>query len=588
MIDDVAAPETPHARAVYGRLLSYSARHWKLFIVAGVGMLLTAGVEASLSLLMKPLTDEALLGQEGLATWVPIAFIVVFIARGVAGFLSEYALGNISRHVIFRLRQDVFSRYLELPAAFFDARSSGPLLSMVTYNVEQISESATNVITIAVRDSLKLIALLSVMLYTSAQLTLLVAVVVPVIAVLVRVLARTFRRYSTRIQDSVGQVSQVTEEVVQGHRVVKVFGGQDYERERFQAANEKHRRQHMKLVITKAAGLAVTQVIFAVAVAAVIWVASQLSVNNKLTPGTFVAFMTAMILLLDPLRRLTNINAAIQRGIAAADSVFEILDTPTELDEGAHASDRVRGDVEFKDVSFSYSDEKIPVLRNFSVAVPAGTSLAIVGRSGSGKSTLASLLPRFYNHSTGEILIDGNPIDSYTLASLRSQIALVSQDVVLFNDTIRNNLAYGALGDVSEAAMREAAEAAHVMEFVDDLPEGFETMVGDRGVLLSGGQRQRIAIARALLKNAPILILDEATSALDSESERHIQQALERLMASRTTLVIAHRLSTVEGADQIIVLDEGRLVEQGTHRELVQAGGQYAALHRMQFSEDSS
>lgn len=585
MTEPTESAETMSARAIYGRLLQYSAVHWPMFIVAGIGMLMTAGVEASLSILMKPLTDEALVGQQGLADWVPIAFVVVFIARGIAGFLSEYALGSIGRHVTARMRRDVFRKYLSLPSAFFDVRSSGPLLSLVTYNIEQVAESATNVVTIAVRDTMKLIALFSVMLYTSAQLTLLVVIVVPMIAVIVRVLAKTFRRYSGRIQESIGEVTQITEEAVQGHRVVKVFGGQDYESERFGQANEYHRAQNMKMVVAKAAGLAVTQILFAFAVAGVIYVASQLSAEQKLTPGTFVAFMTAMILLLDPLRRLTNINAAIQKGIAAAQSVFEILDSAVENDNGSYESERVTGAVQFQDVSFSYAADKLPVLRDVSVEVPAGSTLAIVGRSGSGKSTLVSLLPRFYDLSSGEIRLDGTSVNDYTLSSLRQQIALVSQDIVLFNDTIENNLAYGALGNVSSEEIVQAAEAAYVMEFVNDLPEGLQTVVGDRGVLLSGGQRQRIAIARALLKNAPILILDEATSALDTESERHIQRALERLMQTRTTLVIAHRLSTVEGADQIVVLDEGRMVERGTHADLLQADGHYAALHRMQFND---
>lgn len=588
MTEPTESAETMSARAIYGRLLQYSAVHWPMFIVAGIGMLMTAGVEAALSILMKPLTDEALVGQQGLADWVPIAFVVVFIARGIAGFLSEYALGSIGRHVTARMRLDVFRKYLSLPSSFFDVRSSGPLLSLVTYNIEQVAESATNVVTIAVRDTMKLIALFSVMLYTSAQLTLLVVIVVPMIAVIVRVLAKTFRRYSGRIQESIGEVTQITEEAVQGHRVVKVFGGRDYESERFGKANEYHRVQNMKMVVAKAAGLAVTQILFAFAVAGVIYVASQLSAEQKLTPGTFVAFMTAMILLLDPLRRLTNINAAIQKGIAAAQSVFEILDSSVENDNGTYESERVTGAVQFDDVSFSYAADKLPVLRDVSVEVPAGSTLAIVGRSGSGKSTLVSLLPRFYDLSSGEIRLDGTSVNDYTLSSLRQQIALVSQDIVLFNDTIENNLAYGALGNVSSDEILQAAEAAYVVEFVNDLPEGLQTVVGDRGVLLSGGQRQRIAIARALLKNAPILILDEATSALDTESERHIQRALERLMQTRTTLVIAHRLSTVEGADQIVVLDEGRMVERGTHADLLQADGHYAALHRMQFNDTAS
>ena len=573
-------------RAIYARLLSYSARHWPMFGVAALGMVMTAAVEGSLSLLMKPLTDEALVAREGLADWVAIAFLVVFIARGISAFLSEFALGWIGRHVTARLRRDVFEKYLALPSGFFDTRTSGPLLSLVTYNIEMLADAATNVVTIAIRDTLKLLALLGVMLYTSIQLSLLVAVVVPLIAVLVRILARTFRRYSSRIQNAVGDVTQVTEEVVQGHRVVKVFGGQEYERERFRQANEGHRLLNMKLVTTKAGGVAVTQMLFAFAVAAVIWVASALSAEGKLSPGTFVAFMTAMILLLDPLRRLTNINASIQRGIAAAQSVFNILDTDSERDHGAREAQRVRGEVAYHGVSFAYNADGAAVLEAVDVSVAPGQTLAIVGRSGSGKSTLVSLLPRFYDRTGGELTIDGIAIEDYRLANLREQVSLVSQDVVLFNDTIRNNLAYGARTDASDEDIRQAAQAAHVMEFVEQLPAGLETVVGDRGVLLSGGQRQRIAIARAILKDAPILILDEATSALDTESERHIQAALDALMRERTTLVIAHRLSTVERADEIIVMDSGKIVERGTHATLLASGGQYAALYRMQFNDE--
>lgn len=558
-----------------------------MFIVAAIGMILTAGVEAGISLLMKPLTDVALVGQSGaVAKWMPMAFIGVFLVRGLAGFMSEFALGWIGRHVITDLRQDVFEKYLALPSSFFDVRSSGPLLSLVTYNIEMIAESATNVVTIVIRDTLKLVFLIGVMLYTSAKLSAFVAVVVPLIAILIRVLSRTFRRYSSRIQNSVGDVTQVTEEVVQGHRVVKIFGGQAYERKRFTHSNESNRVLNMKLVSTKAAGVAVTQMLFAIGVAGVVWVAAGESSRNELSPGTFVAFMTALVFMLDPLRRLTNVNAAIQRGIAAAQSVFEILDTPKESDNGTLTVDRVKGRIEFDQVSFAYSDKTKAVLRDVSVVIEPGQTLAVVGRSGSGKSTLVSLLPRFYDLQEGRILLDGESINDYRLDVLRDQISLVSQDVVLFNDTIANNLAYGVLGTTSPEKIREAAEAAYVTEFVDVMPEGFETVVGDRGVLLSGGQRQRLAIARALLKNAPVLILDEATSALDSESERRIQGALDVLMEARTTLVIAHRLSTVERADQIIVMDNGRIVESGDHASLLAAGGQYATLHRMQFTDD--
>jgi subfamily B ATP-binding cassette protein MsbA len=578
-----------HGLSVYRRLLGYTAEHRLVLILAGIAMALSALVEAGIAMLMEPLMDETLLARnESVAAWMPAAFVAAFAVRGLAGFGSEYGLGWIGRRIITKLRGETFDKYLVLPAGFFDTRSSGPLLSKMTYNIEMVAESATNVVTVLIRDTLKIISLLAVMIYQSLLLTAFVALVVPLIAVLISYLSKVFRRYSQRIQNSVGDVTQVTEEAVQGHRVVKVFNGQDYERGRFGDANENNRRLNMKLVAAKAGGIAVTQMLFAVGVAGVVYVAGMQSLEGELTPGTFTAFMTAMVFLLDPLRRLTNMNAPLQRGIAAADSVFEVLDMEPEQDTGTREVERVAGKVEFRDVSFAYAEEKGVVLRDVNLLVEPGRTVAIVGRSGSGKSTLVSLLPRFYEADSGEILLDDCPVRDYTLASLRAQISLVSQDVVLFNDTIANNLAYGAAGQVERADIERAAEHAYVMEFVRELPLGLDTVVGDRGVLLSGGQRQRIAIARALLKNAPVLILDEATSALDSESERRIQRALAELMENRTTLVIAHRLSTIENADLIVVMEAGRVVETGSHDELLRRDGAYAMLHRMQFSENQS
>lgn len=578
----------PRVREVYGRLWQYVVPHKLIGLIAVIGMTATAAVEGGMVLLVEPLMDDTLVAHElETARWLPIAFVAVFIARGLAGFATEAALGWIGRSVISNLRRDVFRKFLTLPSGYIETHSTGPLLSRMTYNVEMVAESVTNVVTVMVRDFLTVLAAISVMLYQSQRLFLFVMILLPIIAVLIRVLGKAFRRYSGRIQDSVGEVTQVSDEVLSGNRVVKIFGGHNYEMERLIDVDEWNRRQNLKLIRSRAFGVAVTQVIFGIGIAGVIYAAGVESVNGDLSPGSFMSFFGAMMLMLQPLRRITNINAVLQRGIAAGDSLFKIIDEPDEDNSGNYTADSVKGTVEFRHVGFSYGDDKAPVLADVSFKVEAGKSIAIVGHSGSGKSTLAGLLPRFYDANSGEILLDGKSVRDYDLANLRSHISLVSQDIVLFNDSIENNLAYGQLRRCTRAEILQAAEAAHVIDFVKEMPEGFETTVGDRGVLLSGGQRQRIAIGRALLKNAPILILDEATSSLDTKSERRIQEALEALMADRTTLVIAHRLSTVENADQIIVLDEGRIVEAGTHGELIKSGGHYASLYSMQFTEEA-
>ncbi len=560
--------------------------HKGIGIIAVIGMAATALIEASLVYLLEPLMDEALVARNlETAKWLPIAFIGIFIARGIAGFATEASLGWIGRSVISSLRREVFNKFLTLPSRFFDDRSTGPLLSRMTYNVEMVAESVTSVVTIAIRDVLTVFAAFGVMLIQSPRLTVFVVILFPVIALLIRVLGVAFRRYSNRIQDSVGEVTQVTEEIVRGNWVVKMFGGYNYERDRLAEVDERNRKQNLKLIRVRSMGVAVTQTIFGFGVALVIYMASRESLEGHLTAGQFISFFSAMMLMLQPVRRITNVNATLQRGVAGADSLFSIMDEPDEIDTGSIEKNDVRGDIEFCNVSFGYGEEDGAVLSDVSVSIGAGQTLAIVGHSGSGKSTLVSLLPRFYEVSAGDILLDGVSIRDYKLSNLRDNISLVSQDVVLFDDTIANNLAYGELRVHSREELLRAAEAAHVLDFANELPKGLETRVGDRGALLSGGQKQRVAIGRALLKDAPVLILDEATSALDSKSERHIQEGLAELMKNRTTLVIAHRLSTVENADRIIVLDAGRIVESGTHAELLAAGGHYAVLYRMQFSE---
>ena len=577
----------PGVRVVYARLWRYVTPHKLIGFIAVIGMATTAIVEASLVALLQPLMDVTLVAQELESTrWIPVAFMGIFVLRGVSGFATEASLGWIGRQVISDLRRQVFGSFLTLPVKFFDAQTTGPLLSRMTYNVEMVAESVTSVVTIAVRDTLTVIAAFAVMIYHSPTLTIFLAVLFPVVAVLVWLLGIAFRRYSGRIQDSVGEVTQVTDEIVRGNWVVKAFGGYEYERDRLAEVDDRNRMQNLKLIRVRSLGVAVTQIVFGFGIALVIYYAGLQSADGVLTAGQFISFFAAMMLMLQPVRRITNVNATLQRGVAAADSLFMVIDEENEVDSGTVTIDRVQGNVHFRDVSFSYGDKKGPVLSDINIEIEAGKTLAIVGQSGSGKSTLVSLLPRFYEIDSGDILLDNVKIGDFTLASLRDNISLVTQDVVLFNDTIANNLAYGQLRSLPKEDLMRAAEAAHVLDFANDLPDGLDTMVGDRGVLLSGGQRQRIAIGRALLKNAPVLILDEATSSLDSQSERRIQDALNELMKDRTTLVIAHRLSTVEKADRIIVLDAGRVVESGTHDELLQQGGRYAALYRMQFSDE--
>ena len=572
--------------AVYRRLWRYVMPHKLIGLIAVIGMAATALIEAGLVYLLEPLMDDTLVAQNlETAKWLPLVFMAIFIARGVAGFATEASLGWIGRAVISSLRRDVFGKFLTLPTRFFDSRTTGPLLSRMTYNVEMVAESVTSVVTIAVRDVLTVIAAFGVMILQSPKLTVFVVILFPFIAVIIRILGIAFRRYSSRIQDSVGEVTQVTEEIVRGNWVVKIFGGHKYEEERLNEVDERNRTQNLKLIRVRSLGVAVTQTIFGFGIALVIFMAGRESVEGALTPGQFISFFSAMMLMLQPVRRITNVNATLQRGVAGADSLFTIIDEPDEVDNGTITCESAQGQVEFRDVSFSYADDNGPVLEHISLNVEAGKTLAVVGHSGSGKTTLASLLPRFYDITAGEILLDGVSISDYTLSSLRDNISLVSQDVVLFDDSIANNLAYGELRQHSAEDVRRVAGIAHILDFADEMPKGLDTRVGDRGVLLSGGQRQRIAIGRALLKDAPVLILDEATSALDTKSERHIQEGLALLMKDRTTLVIAHRLSTVEKADRIIVLDGGKIVESGTHAELLAAGGHYAMLYRMQFSE---
>lgn len=582
----------PHrAAALYRRLLRYVYPHRYIIGGAVVAAVIYALGTLILPLLLGDVVDNIVesveeAGRSTDAPWrIPALIAVVFAVRGFTDFLMVYGLGWVGRSVVRDLRSELFAHYLLMPTADVDQTPSGDLISKLTYNTEQVAEAISNAIVVLIRDTLTIVVLIAMMIWLSASLTLLVAVVGPTIGLMVGYMSRAFRRHSARIQSSMGDVTRLTEQSLQGHRIIKVFQGEDYERDQFEAINHRNFRLNIRLTATRAAGDALTQYVVALGGAAVIFMALTDLVLPQLTASLFVEFIAYMGMLLAPLKRLVNINVSVQRGIAAAESLFETVDAPIEEDTGTEPLERAEGEVEYRDVSFSYGGRNVRALDRISFRIPAGRTVALVGRSGSGKSTVANLLPRFYEVDEGTILLDGKDIREYRLRDLRRQIGFVSQDVVLFDDSIANNIAYGGLAGCSREEIERAAEAAHVADFAAELPHGLDTQVGERGVLLSGGQRQRIAIARALLKDAPVLILDEATSALDTESERRIQSALNRLMEGRTTLVIAHRLSTIEKADAIVVMDDGKVVEIGTHAELLEKDGHYAMLYRMQFAE---
>ena len=573
----------------YKRLMGYAVVYWRVFLISIIGMVIVAASETGFAALMKPMLDGSFVEKDpDTIRLIPLILIGIFIIRAVAMFVSAYGMAWIGRKMILQFRDQMFEKLLNFPSPVFDRTTSGELISKFTYDVEQVATASTKAVTVLIRDTLTVIGLLGWMFYLNVMLSLFFVVVGPVIAALVVVVSKRFRKISRRIQNSMGQVTHLVEEAIAGQRVVKIFGGHEYEKMRFHGVNQRNQRQQMKMVATSASSTPVIQLIVSLALAAIIYLASMENVVNEITVGTFMSFIVAMSLLFAPIKRLTAINADLQRGITAATSVFRLLDTDGEKDTGTHTIEQVAGEICYQNVRFAYAPDKSEVLKGIDLRIECGQTVAFVGRSGSGKSTLVNLLPRFYEIQEGQILLDGVDIREYRLAVLRDQIAYVGQDVMLFNDTLGHNIAYGSKKKTDIESIIRAAKAAHAWEFIEKLPEGLDTVVGEKGVMLSGGQRQRVAIARALLKNAPILILDEATSALDTESERHIQAALEELVKGRTTLVIAHRLSTIENADRIAVMDNGQIIEIGSHKALMEKNGHYAALHRMQFADSPS
>ncbi len=584
----VHSPEHTEAAKVYRRLLSYVVPYWKIFILSVIGMAVFGSTDAAFAAIMKTITGAGFVDKDPQTIrWIPFMIIGLFIVRVIAGFFSNYGMSWIARNVIKTLRAKMFDQLLRLPVTYFETSSSGIILSKLMYDVEQVAAASSQAITILIRDTVTIIALMGWMFYISWSLTLIFLILAPILAVGIVFVSKRFRTLAKRIQSSMGNISHVSEEAIDGQRVIKIFGGQDYESRQFAVVNEYNRRQNMKIAATTAISTPLVQLIVAIAFAVIVYLATMPGLREIIGVDTFVSFMMAMLMLMQPIRRLTSVNALLQQGIAASQSVFDFVDMPQELDVEGREISGVKGNIVFDHVNFAYSQSNTRVLDDVNLEIKAGESVAFVGRSGAGKTTLVSLIPRFYELSEGKVTLDGVDIRDIKLGSLRSHIALVSQHVTLFNDTIAHNIAYGSLDTATDEDVLRAARSAHAMEFIEQMPDGIKTQVGEDGVLLSGGQRQRLAIARAILKNAPILILDEATSALDNESERYIQQALDELMKGRTTLVIAHRLSTIERVDKIVVMDKGKIVEHGSHQELLAKDAMYAKLYKMQFQDNN-
>ena len=572
--------------ATYSRLLGYVAGQKRWFALAVVGFLCAAVGEMGFAKVLGLIVDAVSAPMPAHMWLFPAMMLGLAILRAFGSVAGEYTLSRISLRAIHMIRSQLFERLLVLPSRFYDKSTQGHLVSRMTFTTGQLRDTTADALKVVVADGLKVVAFLGFMLYQNWALTLAFFVVMPLMGCMVRFASRRFRSLSKRIQRSMGDVTHVTSEAVSGYREMRIFGGQKYERDRFGAASDQNRRQNLKMAVTKSTSVQVIQFLAAAALAALVCLVFQPGIGGDMTPGDLVTYLGIAGALANPIKKLSEVTERLQRGLSAADEIFAQLDERAEQDAGTLAVDRVRGEIRFENVSFGYGADRPPVLRDVSLTVQPGQTVALVGRSGAGKTTLASLIARFYEPSNGCIRLDGVPLPDYRLSCLRRQIALVTQNVTLFNDTLANNIAYGGLASADQAAIAAAVERAHAKGFVENLPDGLATIVGDNGVLLSGGQRQRVAIARALLKDAPVLILDEATSSLDAVSEARVQAALEEVMRGRTTIVIAHRLSTVERADVIAVVEDGAIVESGDHASLMAAAGPYAKLYESQFKQD--
>ncbi|PPD31554.1 MAG: lipid A export permease/ATP-binding protein MsbA [Methylomonas sp.] len=568
---------------VYKRLMTFVLPYWRLFLISVLGFAIYASTEPAVVMIIQRIIDSFGAPDRAGIEYLPLAFVVLFLVRGIGSFLGNYYLARISGNLIHKLRCEIFNHYTRLSVQYFDNNNSGYMIARITNNIGEVTRATSDSVRSFVREGFTAIGLLGYLAYANWRLALVFLAIAPVVAIMVRYVGKRMKRLSRNMQDTVGDLTHITSEMVSGNRIVKSFGGEHYERKRFKDASLENRKQQRKLIMTVSLNNPLMQLVISFALAGMMYLALMLMKTSS--PGEFVGFFTAAFLLPKPIRQLSDANAEILRGIAAAESLFEVLDEPAEIDAGDFEIERTQGRIEFKNLSFSYPGSEMPALCNINLTIEPGQTVALVGASGGGKSTLINLLPRFYDYAEGQILIDGVDLKRFRLNSLRQQIAMVTQNVTLFNASVADNIAYGILQGAERSHIQQAATDAYAMTFIEKMPQGLDTEIGENGVKLSGGQRQRLALARALLKDAPILILDEATSALDTESERYIQAALHRVMQGRTTLVVAHRLSTIEGADVILVMDKGQIVEQGSHQELLKQDGAYSRLYNMQFKD---